>query len=296
MRDLPLNALRAFAAVYSQGGVRAAARELAVTHSSVSRHVAELESWLGVRLVEQRGGRGGLALTAQGEALGHSAVTGLKEIERVMLGLREARTNRTVAITTVPSFAGRWLLPRLPDLEARHPDIDVALSIEQRLEDLNRSGAHFAIRMGNGSWRDLHSEPLMDDELYPVMSPAYWRKAGRPASPARLKGLRLLHDRDPEASWTHWRDAFGPKSLDVRSGPRLASSDLLLRAAAQGQGVVLARHRLAAEDIAQGTLYRPFGELAVRLPSAYWIVRDPRRNLSRADLTVIEWLHTQARA
>jgi LysR family glycine cleavage system transcriptional activator len=148
--------------------------------------------------------------------------------------------------------------------------------------------------MGEGPWPRARCEPLAGDALYPVMSPAYWRRAGRPATPAALAGLRLLHDRDPQAGWEVWRRAFGPEELDVARGPRFTSTDLVLRAAAQGQGMALARHRLAADDVAAGLLLRPLGELAVRLERSYWIVL-PRQAFPRpATETVIAWLKREA--
>ncbi|MCI0674063.1 MAG: LysR family transcriptional regulator, partial [Myxococcaceae bacterium] len=103
MRDLPLNALRAFALVYEHRGVRAAARELGVAHSSLSRHLAELEAWVGVPLTRESGGRRGLAFTPQGEALGRAALAGLREIERAAASLREARSPSSVVISTTAS-------------------------------------------------------------------------------------------------------------------------------------------------------------------------------------------------
>ncbi len=117
MRDLLLNALRAFAAVYSRRGVRAAARELGVVHSSLSRHLAELERWLGVRLVREGRGSARMSFTPQGEALGQAVLAGLRSIEHTVASLREAKSQRSVTISTAPSFAARWLLPRLPALE-----------------------------------------------------------------------------------------------------------------------------------------------------------------------------------
>jgi LysR family glycine cleavage system transcriptional activator len=102
-----------------------------------------------------------------------------------------------------------------------------------------------------------------------------------------------LHDRDPHAGWEQWRERFGPASLNLQRGPRFASSDLLLRAAAQGQGVALARHRLAVDDVAAGLLVRPFGECMLRIENAYWIVH-PDRAPRHAVTTVIAWLKDQA--
>ena len=293
MRELPLNALRAFAAVYSRRGVRSAAQDLGIAHSSVSRHLAELERWLGVPLMDPARGRAGIRLTAQGEALGRAVFAALGDIEQVADSLREAKSNRSVTITTAPSFAARWLLPKLAKFDELRPRIEVSVLVDQRVEDPQVRSADFAIRIGRGPWSEVRCEPLMDDMLYPVMSPSLWRKSGRPRNPADLRGLQLLHDRDPHASWETWRRQHGPKLLDVRRGPRFASSDLVLRAAAQSQGIALARHHLAAEDIASGALIRPLENLCIELGTAYWLVLPLHSNLSAAANTVTEWLKQQ---
>lgn len=295
MRDLPLNALRALAAVHAHGGVRAAARELGVAHSSISRHLAELERWVGAPLAEG-GSRAGLRFTREGAALAAAAHAALSDIEQTARSLREARSERSVLISTAPSFAARWLVPRLPALEAAHPRLEISVGIEQRLLDPDGRRADIAIRMGRGPWPNVRCEPLMNELLYPLMSPAFWKRSGRPRRPADLAGLRLLHDRDPQASWEIWRAAHGPRTLEVRKGPRFTSSDLVLRAARQGQGVALARHRLASEEIASGALVRPRGALAVEIESAYWLVLPDRPRLRPAVAAVVQWLHQQAGA
>ena len=294
MKDLPLNALRVFAAICAHGGVRAAARELGIAHSSVSRHLAELEAWLGVPLAVQKGAGGrGWTPTPQGQALARAVLAGLRDIDAATAAVREARSPFAVTISTSPSFAARWLLPRLPALERAHPRIELSLLVNQHVEDLDAGGMDLAVRMGTGPWPGLHAEALMDDALYPVMSRELWKSAGRPSRPGDLASLRLLHDRDPHAAWELWRRAFGPASLNLQRGPRFASTDLVLRAAAQGQGVALARHRMAAEDVASGQLLRPFGERAVRIEKAYWLVRADRPP-RHAVATVIAWLREQA--
>jgi LysR family transcriptional regulator, glycine cleavage system transcriptional activator len=293
MNELPLNALRAFAMVYAHGGVRAAARELGMAHSSVSRHLGELDRWLGVPLLRASAGRGALVFTPQGEALGRATLAGLRQIEQAVSALREIRPAHAVTLSTSPSFAIRWLLPRLPALEKAHPKVELSVQVEQRLDTLDDGRIDLAIRMGQGPWPSLHAEPLMDDALYPVMGPTLWQASGRPSKPAQLAGLRLLHDRDPQAAWELWRQAFGPAKLALQGGARYTSSDLVLRAAMQGQGVALARHRLAADDIANGSLVRPFGELSVPVGPAYWIVR-PTAKPRAAVAAVIDWLRWQA--
>jgi len=292
MEDLPLNALRVFAVACSKGGVRAAARALGIAHSSVSRHLAELESWLGQPLREHGSG---WTLTAQGEALGRAVEAGLHEIGNAVASVRETRSPFAVTVSAAPSVASRWLLPRLPAMERAHPRIELSVLVNQRIENLAASGIDLALRMGAGPWPHVQCEPLMSDALYPVLSPALWHSSGRPTRVQDLAALRLLHDRDPQASWDVWRRKFGPAALSLQHGPRFASSELLLHAAEQGQGIALARHRLAAESVAAGRLVRPFGACEVLLPDAYWIVRPASTRPPRhAVAVVISWLKEQA--
>lgn len=288
---MPLNALRAFAAVFETGGVRPAGRELGIAHSAISRHLVELEAWLGVALTEPTAGRKGLALTAHGQALGAAVRDAFGDLENAALRVIEARTPSSVVLSVAPSFASRWLLPRLLDFEARHPKIELSIAVDQRPVTLEAGRTDIAIRMSCRRPTEGQCEPMMDDQLYPVMSPKYWQCAGKPTRPEQLKGLRLIHDRDPDATWGQWRATFGPNELDVRSGPRYTSSDLVLRAAAKGLGVALARHQLAQDDLETGTLIRPIPDQAVQLDTAYWIIVPERPRVPRNVVkTVVAWI------
>lgn len=294
MEDLPLNALRALAMVMHHGGVRAAARELGVSHSAISRHLAELERWLGVPVMERGAGKRGLSMTSQGEKLAAAARQAMLDLTQAADAVRELRSPYAVTISTSASFATRWLLPRLPLLERAYPRYEVSVVIDQRLDDPSAMSGDFAIRMGTGPWSGVTAQALMGDELYPVMSPSFWDAAGRPSKPAQLRELRLLHDRDPAAGWPSWRDAFGPRELNVRQGPRFASTDLVLRAAAQSMGVALARDRLARDELSAGTLVRPLGDLSVKLDAAYWLVAPEHAAVRDAARVVMAWLKREA--
>jgi LysR family glycine cleavage system transcriptional activator len=294
MDALPLNALRVLAAVDREGGVRPAARALSVSHSAVSRHLAELERWLGVPVLARERGRRELGLTGAGRRLATATAGALGDLERVVAGIREQRSAYAVSISTTPSFAVRWLLPRLPRLERAHPRLEVSVRVEQAVESATAFDGDFAIRTGGGAWPGFDAHPLMDDLLFPVMGAREWEDAGRPHRVDALRSLRLLHDRDPRASWARWRDAHGPGSLDVRSGPRFSSSDLVLRAAARGLGVALAHGRLADEDLATGALVRPFGEAAIELGTLYWLVAPSTTAPTAAARTVMAWLRHEA--
>lgn len=296
MYDIPVNAIRAFAAVYETGGVRPAARQLQVAHSSVSRHLNELEKWLGVSLFERSEGSRALNLSPQGEALGRAGLENLKMLALAVKSVRETPRRNAVVVATTPSVAALWLLPRLPAFQKAYPWIELSVIAEQKLVDPTQQAADIAIRIGNGPWPRLKCEELMNDELYPVLSPSLWEKAGKPTDPNGLRELPLVHDRDPNAPWSLWLAEHCSVEIDTSSGPRYSSSDLVLRAAAQGLGVSLARGRLAANEVASGALVKPFGERHVVLPNAYWIVRSPSAPDRAAVPPVIAWLKSQAQS
>ncbi len=286
--------LRAFAAVYRTGGVRPAARMLGVTHSSVSRFLGELEALCGTALVDRTGGRRPLSFTAEGELLARAALQSFERLEQTLNGIREHRDANSVVLETTSTFAARWLLPRLTAIEERLPRIDLSIVVDQRVRSPQESRADFAIRMGSGPWPDVEATPLMDDWLLPVMAPDYWRQIGEPSDLTSLADCRLLHDRDPQASWALWRKAFGPADLDTRKGPRYPSLDLVLRAAERGHGVALARRRLAQEALDAGQLVAPFGDHNIELPHSVWLVRLAHGRQRPAARAVIDCLLAMA--
>ncbi|MGO1120308.1 LysR substrate-binding domain-containing protein [Rhodovibrionaceae bacterium A322] len=301
MKDLPLTWLRALAAVYDTGGIRPAGRQLAVTHSAISRHLRDLEAWLETPLFDKRPGSQNLVFTAEGEKLAQGVLQNFTDVALLVEQLREGRRSNAVTLATTASVASRWLLPRLAAFEAENSWIELSLVIDQRPRDPQEEGADLSLRMGKGPGpkgpgkRKAEATaplafPLMDDTLFPVMSRAFWQEAGRPDQPEDLQSLRLLHDRDPHAAWSQWKQQFGPEELNVRSGPRFTSSDLVLRAAEQGLGVALARGHLAHDALASGHLIRPFGDLSVPLPDAYWLLQNPATASRPAVRTTKAWL------
>ncbi len=290
MKNLPLNALRAFAAVYEAGGIRPAARLLEITHSSISKHVRELEEWIGVPLILREEGVRSIRFTQQGESIGQAGLSCLQELSNAVEAVRESKQGNSVTISTTPSFAARWLLPRLQDFNVSYPWIELSVVVDQKLSLPSDQGADLAVRMGKGPWEGLDCEPLMDEQLFPVMSTSFWLKVGRPTSLSALGKLPLLHDRDPQASWHDWMSTRGVKDVDSRGGSRFASSDLVLRAAVQGLGIALARGRLVEDDLATGLLIKPFEGEEVTLSNAYWVVVPKGVKRKLAVDKVIEWL------
>jgi LysR family glycine cleavage system transcriptional activator len=282
-----------FETVARLGSTVAAARELGLTHGAVSRRVRALEDNLGSALLTRgRGGR--LVPTETGarfaEAAGHAFAL---IAEAAQSAGRGTARRKVVRINATASFASLWLIPRLNRFRARHPAFEAWVSESQSLiEPGAHSGIDITIRSGNGRWPGVKAEKLMDDVLITVAAPSIKQRLRKPTDLARLP---LLHDEDPAISWSEFADRLGLGNPDwATTGPRLASSLLLIQAAIAGDGVALVPARLAEAHLAKGDLITP---LAVKLahPLTYWLVRPQRALSSPAIRAVTAWLRAEAR-
>jgi LysR family glycine cleavage system transcriptional activator len=247
---LPLQTLAAFRAAARLQNLRAAAEELNLTHGAVSQQVRLLEEQLGFALFHRHGRR--IALNPAGEALWQGverAWTALDEGLHAAAAASGSTGGVRLRITTVPSFAQTWLLPRIARWRARHPDIGLELEASQRVVDLQRDGFHAAVRQGRGPWPGLENELLAQSPFIAVGTPSAARRlAGAP--PAALAEEPLLGDAD---LWSQWFAAHG---LRRRVLPVASFNDagLMLQAAEQGLGLAIARELLAADAVADGRL------------------------------------------
>lgn len=287
LRPLPLNALRVFIAVARHGGVSRAADALHLTHSAVSHQIRALQEELGVALFEKRGR--GLALASEAFAFASRIEAAFNEIEQATRELATGRRTR-LRVSTIPSFAARWLLPRFGDFIASHPEIDVEVESSPRVADIKGGEIDIAIRFGSGRYPGLHTELLMRDWLFPVCSPEFAR-THRLGDPASIDGLPLLHsDNEP---WSWWFPAAGIVAEEPERGLMFSDSALMLQAAITGQGLGLARQTIAADAIRAGLLVRPFRALA-ESPHLYYFVCRKDKLESPAVVKFREWIFRQA--
>ncbi len=287
LRPLPLNALRIFIAVTRYGGVSRAAEALNLTHSAVSHQIRALQEELGVTLFEKRGR--GLALAS--EALSYAARidAAFSEIEQATRELAAGRGTR-LRISTIPSFAARWLMPRFGDFIASCPEIDVEVESSLRVADIKGGEIDIAIRFGSGHYPGLHTELLMRDWLFPVCSPEF-AHAHRLGEPASIDGLPLLHsDNEP---WSWWFAAAGIVAEEPEHGLMFSDSALMLQAAVTGQGLGLARQTIAGDEIRAGLLVRPFRALA-ESPHSYFFVCRKDKLETPAVVKFRDWIFKQA--
>jgi LysR family glycine cleavage system transcriptional activator len=287
-----LNALLVFETAARHQSFTRAAVELGVTQTAVSHQVKALEEELGVPLFRRSPRR--LALTAEGQAWA-------AELYRIFHRLREANTKLRsavhrerplVAVSIIPSFAARWLVPRLGRFLERHPDIDVRLSTSEQLVDFDLDPFDVGIRYGSGRYPGLVCQKLAHDAWVVVGAPALLAKS-RLRSPADLARQTLLYDDDPDV-WSRWLQASGVRDFAGARRHEISDSGMLVEAAIRGQGIALARWALACDDLAGGRLALVFPKHRP-LPTghAYYLV-GPRDSFRRAPVAAFQqWLTTQ---
>ncbi len=298
-RRLPgLVALRSFESAARHLSFTRAAEELGVTPAAVSHQIRTLEEQLGIRLF-WRTSRA-MRLTAAGGELQRGVAEALSALSAVVERLRGGDGRRTVTMTATPSFAAKWLVPRLDHFRQRHPEVDVRIDVSERLIDFAREDAHIGVRFGNGVYPGLRVDRLFEETVFPVCSPRLVTGAHPLRHPRDLRHHTLIHSewQAQGATWPNWRMwllAAEVDGIDPTRGLHFSQTALAIQAAIDGQGVVLGNTSLVADDLAAGKLVRPF-ELALEGTAnfGYYVV-SPR---STADLPLIrafrDWLFEEA--
>ena len=275
----PLNALRAFEAAGRLESLTDAAAELNVTPAAVGHQVKALENYLDQALFERR--YRAIALTEKGRLLLSGLTDGFDRLAETVDAFTALDENRALMITCCNSFASRWLVPRLDEFHARHPDIDVRLDATQRLVDLRRDEFDLGIRFGPGHWEGLGADFLLDEEFIPVASPDLL--ARKPVEvPADLARHTLLHRDDSPGpaplDWAMWLQAAGVEGVDPERGLRYSMESMAIQAALDGHGIALVSNVLVEADLEAGRLLRLF-DLGLRtgLDVAYYLAYAPSR-------------------
>jgi DNA-binding transcriptional LysR family regulator len=273
-----------------------AGAELSLTQSAVSRQIQALEENLGVRLFERR--TRALALTDAGAELLRLAQDVLGRVDATTRRLRGDARARTVTLTTMPSFAALWLIPRLSGFTRAHPDVDVRISANVDLVNLERANVDVAVRycppqMAPGA------QSLFGDSVIPMCSPQLLRDRSRPlARPADLKHHVLLHLDEAGANWLDWNlwlRAVGVEGLRPAGALRFNQYDQVIHAAMNGQGIALGRQPLLGRLLREKKLVAPFPEKIVS--SRSYFVMASREGEARSEVQAfIRWLVAEAAA
>ena len=295
----PFVSLRVFEAAARSGSFARAAEELGISAGAVSQHIRTLEEFAGQPLFRRLGR--GVELTEAGAAGFAHAGAAISEMLQAGRAMREQLRGRRISVSTAPSFASKWLIPRLNKFQELQPDVEVRLSADMDLVDFHGSDMDIAIRYGPGGYEGLQSERLMTESVVVVCSPRLVQAHGAILTPEDVAACPLIHDdapeRDPSCpTWAMWFAARGVRRIDVERGLRFNQSSLALEAAIEGKGVVLAKRHLAMRDIAEGRLVAPLSETDSPLGFAYWLVWPRGRRFEQSQNAFMTWLRAEASA
>ena len=263
-----------------------AAEELSVTQTAVSHQIRRLEAELGVALFLRL--NGGLALSEDGQAYLPGVRAAFQALRYSTEQLLESRDKSVLTISTLVSFASKWLLPRLPSFQQAFPAIDVRISASTERVDFRKDAIDAAIRYGRGDWKGLRADFLMSDEVFPVCSPAL---AQTLRAPADLANHTLLQVSGVTAGdWGAWLRAAG-QPLQLAEGPRMTFdlAMMAVQAAVDGQGVCIGRSTYVEDDLRAGRLVAPFG-LRLKDELGFYLVTPDETAESKKIVAFRAWL------
>lgn len=284
----PLNGLRAFEAAARTGSYVAAAAELNVSASAISRLVKLLEQRLGVVLFERLAN--GLHLTERG-AVYLRELTGAFERIATATDRLKGGVSSALLIGAGPTLAMRWLIPRLPAFHAAHPGIDVRLSTAVADADPLKPDWTAGIRMGDGKWPGVSAHFLFTAALFPVCAPALAKRLKKPGDLAKVT---LLDVASAPEDWPLWLKVSRASDIDLNHAQQFDYPAFALQAAVDGLGVAMARAPFVADDLAAGRLVRPF-KLTVPKGKGWYLVHRPAREANAALTAFRDWLLKAAR-
>jgi LysR family glycine cleavage system transcriptional activator len=249
---LPLSNVTAFRAVAEKQNLRAAAESLHLTHSAVSQQIRGLEEQLGFALFDRRGRR--VVLNPAGQALLRSVQSALATLDDGVQAAAAAAGGEVqrLRVTVLPSFANRWLLPRIGRWRERHPALALEIETSMHVVDLNREGFHAAVRQGIGPWAGLASERLFEQPSFILVGSASAARRLEGAQPEAFAREPLIGDND---LWELWFAAAGVRAK-VRTVATFNDAGLMLQAVEQNLGLALAREIHAADALVDGRLVR----------------------------------------
>jgi DNA-binding transcriptional LysR family regulator len=301
-RSRPLSAghLRALEAVARHLNFRAAADELALTQSAVSRQVQALEDEVGVPLFLRH--TRAVELTSAGAQLLGAVVPSLERIDNAVRQIRRTAGRKSVAISTWASFASMWLIPRLEAFQSEYPDIDIRIDATDNAVDLDTSDVDLALRYAHPSTVPASAIRLFGEQLTPVASP-WLLKSGKPLRRGEdLAQFALIEAGDAYRtqhlkwlSWRRWLDTHGFKKLEPKRWLYFNYANQIAQAALTGQGVALTRMPLVADSLASGDLVEILPNMRLDSPLAYWLMVGPRSSARPEIQAFCNWLQGQAK-
>lgn len=283
-------ALITFEAAARLGGFSRAAEELCLTESAVSKQMAKLEAFLGVRLFDRVHGR--ISLTSAGKKYAAEVRKILDKLEAETQSIANYHQGRKeLRIAALPTFSNKWLLPRLKNFSREHPD--VVVNIKGRMDPFVFQKSEFdaAIHFDDPAWEGVRKVTLFSEELIAVVSPRHFDPSGWLDNPT---GIPLLNKVTREDAWQRWFEGAGLKHPDPRSGPHYDSFATLIEAVRSGMGIALVPRLYVEHELKIGELVQPCS-YTLRNEKTYMLILPDRDELPRSLQNFVDWLLLEAK-
>ncbi len=295
----PLNPLRAFEVTARHLSFTRAAEELCVTPSAVSHQIKVLEDNLGLSLFVRD--TKSLVLTSAGKAYLPGVQEAFRQLVQATYRVHRERLVQALKVNVPPTFAVKWLIPRMHRFMARHPDIDLRVSTSKHMSDFTRDDVDVEVRYGRGDYHGLHAEPCLPVSVCPVCSPALLAGEQPLAVVDDLRHHVLLHDDSTyddvsNPDWATWLDKAGASGIDTARGPSFWPSHLVIDAAIDGLGVALAKRIWVERDVAAGRLVELFPEHALPVEFSYYVVYSAEREADPRIQAFMAWVREECQA
>lgn len=295
-----IKSLEAFEAAVKHLNFTRAAEELHLSSAAISQRISALEDVLAFALFERKGPK--LELTKMGEVSHPILIRSITQVRTAIGSLNEITQNKVHTIKVSPSFAQKWLTPKLGDMNLRHPNIDLRVwSTTNRVRLENEefcSAIYYSIDPTKRLSSSLAIESLFEERVFPVCSPEYAERMAGALEDRDFSKLTLIHDDTMKPmqtfpDWRRWCDTFSLRNVDTSHGPRFIVSSIAIQSAIEGQGLALARGALARDDLRDGRLVRPISDV-YPLKFPYFFVYPKIMAQQDNFLTFRDWLLEQS--
>ncbi len=283
----PLNSLKCFEAAGRLLSFTAAAKELNVTQAAISHQIKQIEAYLGLSLFDRYPRR--LSLTESGKTLLPEVTEAFDRVSAAVGALGQDRYSSQISVRLGPSFAARWLSPRLKYFWLQYPEIDLCLfHVANAPTDFAREDIDIAVTYGNGDWPGVVADKLLGLDFFPICSPGFMHNDKPLTKLENLRYYTLLHDAG-HSCWRDWLELAGVDDLKAESGNIIDDTNVLIQAAVDGQGIALGSSAFVQDLLDSGRLVKPF-DITLRNEFAYYVVCPESHLKNPAVRAFKEWL------
>ena len=282
----PLNSLKSFEAAGRLLSFTRAAHELNVTQAAVSHQIKLIEGYLDVILFVRTPRK--LVLTEQGRALLPDIIEAFDKLSNAIGAVRQEPSSKMISVRLAPSFAAKWLSPRLKYFWLQHPEIDLCLYHAHPAVDFDREEIDLAVTYGKGDWPGVVADPILSLDFYPVCTPAFMSNDRPLSNIDNLRYYSLLHDANYEC-WSDWLRLAKLDGINANKGTIIDDTNVLIQAAVDGQGVALGSTTFVQDLLDSGKLVKPF-DITLVNEFAYYVVCPEAHLENPSVLAFKDWL------